>query len=352
LKVLTESAAAVRPATSASVEGHLATLDALRGIAALSVCWFHFTNAQFAEQFGAYRASGKYGWLGVQIFFVISGFIIPLAMFRAGYRIKMLWRFMLKRVARLDPPFLVSIVIVVSGYWLSSLQPGHVVYRIPWTQLLAHLGYVNAFLGMPWLQMSYWSLAIEFQYYIFVGLCFPILALRMRLAPALILALFAALSMVAHGNQALLPHYLPLFVVGILAFRHKCLGVRTLDTLSSLLIALALVAWVDGWLQAVVALGTSLAILYVHVDTPVLKFLGSISYSLYLIHVFVGDIVFGLALPWVGQYGLLKWVLPFVAVAGAIGAAYVLYRVVELPSRRLAARISYRAPRAAELTPA
>src|SRR4029077_11344297 len=110
-------------------------------------------------------------------------------------------------------------------------------YRIPWAQAFAHLGYVNAFLGMPWLQMSYWSLAIEFQYYIFVGLCFPLLALRKRIAPALIIALFAALTTVARGNSALLPHYLPLFAVGILAFRHKSLRVRTQDTLAGLLVA-------------------------------------------------------------------------------------------------------------------
>ena len=62
-------------------------------------------------------------------------------------------------------------------------------YHIPWARVAAHLGYVNAFVGMPWLQMSYWSLAIEFQYYIFVGLCFPLVALKQRLSPAFLLGL-------------------------------------------------------------------------------------------------------------------------------------------------------------------
>ncbi len=50
------------------------TVDALRAIAALWVCLFHFTSA---------TGVGRYGYLGVTIFFVISGFIVPWSMARA-----------------------------------------------------------------------------------------------------------------------------------------------------------------------------------------------------------------------------------------------------------------------------
>ena len=326
---------------AAKREKHLPTLDALRGIAALMVCWFHFTNAQFTARFGHFQASGKYGYLGVQIFFVISGFIIPFSMFRAGYRLKSFFRFMLKRIARLDPPFLASIVIVVLGFWLSSRLPGHAAYHIPWAQVAAHLGYVNAFIGMPWLQMSYWSLAIEFQYYIFVGLCFPLVALKGRLSPVFLLGLLGGLSILAGKSEALLPHYLPLFAIGILAFRYKARLMRGYDTIAALAAASALAVWVDGWLPAAMAIGACLAILLVHVNHPLLNFFGTISYSLYLIHVFVGDMVFGLALRYASRVQLPAGSLQFIALALAIGAAYVLFRFVELPSRSLAARISY-----------
>jgi peptidoglycan/LPS O-acetylase OafA/YrhL len=326
---------------TAEARGHLPTLDALRGIAALSVCWFHYTNAQFAEQFGHYHASGAYGWLGVHIFFVISGFIIPFSMFRAGYRIRAFFQFMLKRIARLDPPYLASIVVVIVGYWLSSLLPGHTPYRVPWSQVFAHLGYLNAFIGMPWLQMSYWSLAIEFQYYIFVGLCFPLLAVPGRIGPAAVLAI-AGLGSLAGKSEALLPHYLPLFAIGILAFRHRCLKARAYETFAALFIAFALAIWVDGWLQAGVALATALAILFLHVNNRVLNFFGTISYSVYLIHVFVGSVVFGLALRWAPRMPWINWTVQFAALGLAIGAAYLLYRLVELPSRHLAAQVSYK----------
>lgn len=331
----------VAPAQPSAARRHIHTIDAMRGIAALSVCWFHFTNAQFVEQFGAYRASGKYGWLGVQVFFVISGFIIPFSLFRAGYQVRSFFRFLLKRITRLDPPYLASVVLVVLGYWVSGLLPGHHAYQIPWPQVFAHLAYVNAFLGMPWLQMSYWSLAIEFQYYIFVGLCFPLLAWRARFTPILIVVLFGVLATLAGNNRALLPHYLPLFAIGILAFRQTSLKAPSRETLGAILLALALAAWVDGVPDAVVAMASCAAILFVNINLRLLNFLGDISYSLYLMHVFVGNMVFGLALRWAHSFPQLKWVLPFFGVALAIAVACLLHRLVESPSRRWASRIGY-----------
>jgi peptidoglycan/LPS O-acetylase OafA/YrhL len=319
----------------------LQTLDPLRGIAALMVCWFHFTNAQFTARFGHFQASGKYGYLGVQIFFVISGFIIPFSLYRARYRLKSFFRFMLKRIARLDPPYLASVALVLLGFWLSSKLPGRAPYHVPWARVAAHLGYANAFVGMPWLQMSYWSLAIEFQYYIFVGLCFPLLALKRRVAPALVLGLLGGAGLVAGKSEAMLPHYLPLFAIGILAFRYKVRLTRNYDTIAALVVASALAVWVDGWLAAGMATAACVAILLVHVNNPVLNFFGSISYSLYLIHVLVGDMVFGTALRLAPRVELPPGSLQFMALALAICSAYVLNRLVELPSRSLAARISY-----------
>jgi len=324
--------------------GHLPTLDALRGIAALSVCWFHFTNAQFSENLH-YHASGKYGWLGVQTFFVISGFVIPFSLFRARYKVGMFFRFMLKRIARLDPPYLASIVFVLSGLWVSSLTPGHAPYRINWLQVFAHLGYINAFTGMAWLQMSYWSLAIEFQYYLLVGLIFPLLALKGRIVPVLLLGL-TALGSLANRSEAFLPHYLPLFATGFLIFRHLTLAPRWAETLTALFAAFALTIWADGWPQALAGLGTALVILFLHWDHPVLNFFGNISYSVYLLHVFVGQIVFGLAMHAFAKMPWLSWCVQFLAVGLVIAAAYIFFRFVELPSRKLSSRITYKSNRA------
>jgi hypothetical protein len=74
---------------SQSSMASLARIDSvhtLRGIAALSVVWFHLTNgnAAFPPNSGL-KTSGSKGWLGVEVFFVLSGFIIPFALHRSDY---------------------------------------------------------------------------------------------------------------------------------------------------------------------------------------------------------------------------------------------------------------------------
>ena len=55
-----------------------------------------------------------WGWAGVEVFFVISGFIIPFTLWQSGYRLKNYARFILKRIIRLDPPYLLSILLAIA----------------------------------------------------------------------------------------------------------------------------------------------------------------------------------------------------------------------------------------------
>src|SRR5260370_24791289 len=84
------------------------TVEALRGIAALSVTWFHMTNTYSLDWV---RYSGFYGWLGVEMFFVISGFIIPYSLHRSHYKLAYFPRFLLRRLLRLAPPSLTSTAV-------------------------------------------------------------------------------------------------------------------------------------------------------------------------------------------------------------------------------------------------
>src|SRR5947209_12608451 len=87
-------------------------VGALRGFAALAVCWFHFTFGQTP----GLKWTGQYGWLGVHTFFVISGFIIPYSLYQYRYSIRDYLRFVGKRLARLHPPYLASIAVVIATY--------------------------------------------------------------------------------------------------------------------------------------------------------------------------------------------------------------------------------------------
>src|SRR5262245_6522000 len=91
---------------NAPVPDRIPILDPLRGIAAGGVAWYHLTNLLDLPE-GWIKGSGAHGFLGVEIFFVISGFVIPYSMIRGGYRVRSDWgRFIAKRILRLDPPYL------------------------------------------------------------------------------------------------------------------------------------------------------------------------------------------------------------------------------------------------------
>ncbi|MEY2703627.1 MAG: hypothetical protein RLY43_2266, partial [Bacteroidota bacterium] len=90
------------------------TLDSIRGLAASAVVLFHFTNSNvsFLNE-GALRNFGKFGFLGVVMFFIISGFVLCNTLIHIEYKFKYFPYFILKRLIRLEPPYLLSILIVV-----------------------------------------------------------------------------------------------------------------------------------------------------------------------------------------------------------------------------------------------
>src|SRR6266403_801542 len=183
------------PVTLAQDKNRIAVLDFLRGIASLGVVFFHFFNVLNP---GFLTSISYYGQLGVQVFFVISGFIIPYSLYRGGYTLRHYGTFVLKRVVRLDPPYIVTIVIImVLGVlsWYFPFQQGP-VFEVSLPQVLLHFAYINVFFGYPWLSDVFWTLAIEFQYYLLIGLVFPLVFSR-RLS--IRLATFVALGAL-NGN--------------------------------------------------------------------------------------------------------------------------------------------------------
>lgn len=319
-------------------------LDLLRGLASLSVCWFHLTNGN--EHFlppGWLRASGEYGWLGVNVFFVISGFVIPYALAQAGYRLADYGRFLLKRIVRLDPPYVAAILLVVVLGYITSRVPGFrgPPFEVSAAQLLVHLGYANVFLGYPWLNPVFWTLAIELQYYLVVGLLFPLLTAKrweIRIAVLICLSLLA----IALPARPYLFHWLFVFMLGIVTFqfrtRHCSRSLYLLQV--GLLAAGACVN--DGFLVASTSLVTALAIAFV--DLRLDKrwtFLGLISYSLYLIHVPIGGRVINLGTRL--EEGLIVKVLVLsAALALTLVSSWIFYRLIEKPAQRWSAALTYR----------
>ena len=105
-----DTAAPGAPPASARVP----ILDALRGLAALSVCLYHFTYGNPDPNPDPWITKvGSFGRHGVDAFFVVSGFVIPFALEQGGYRLRDFWRFLAKRIIRIDPPLFLSMFVAL-----------------------------------------------------------------------------------------------------------------------------------------------------------------------------------------------------------------------------------------------
>jgi peptidoglycan/LPS O-acetylase OafA/YrhL len=317
------------------VSGRIETVECLRGLAALAVTWFHLTNTHSG---GWGMASGSRGWLGVEVFFVISGFVIPYSIARshAAYAIADFPRFLLRRAARLEPPYLASIVLVLGLGYLSALAPGFrgLPPSLDPAQIAAHLLYLVPVTGEAWLQPVYWTLAYEFVFYVLVGLLFPWIGTPADWGRWTAVALVVTASVMA----GILPVRSLLFVLGFSLFRIIAGGGQRSAAWGWSIIALAglVIAWTEPMIALVGLATTALINLLLTSTWPgrwgkTLLWLGGLSYSLYLTHVPVGGRVVNLghrfiAGPW------QELALSLLALLVCLAFAALFRRLFELPA--------------------
>ncbi len=146
--------------------GHIPALDGLRGIAILLVLLFHCGKFEWLPV----RSVLALGWVGVDLFFVLSGFLITGILLDTRTRPNYLKNFFARRVLRIFPLYYFVLAVFLGyafffapetyGYYLT-----HQAYFWTYTQNL-----LFAFEGWPpegKLLNHFWSLAIEEQFYLF-----------------------------------------------------------------------------------------------------------------------------------------------------------------------------------------
>jgi len=281
-----------------------------------------------------------YGWLGVDVFFVISGFVIPFSLFGRGYSVRQFPQFLLRRMVRLEPPYLVSIALVLAVWSLAavSLGLGDDRPEYSWAQVASHLLYAVPLTHFTWISQAYWSLAYEFVFYIVAGLTFASLIERSIEWTVLLAAVtMGALYPVEGAFDVCIVE----FLAGAIVMR---IVTGTGDPrrlwfwLAASIVASFCIAglWVAGAITVAAAAilflrqqefgGWSLAI-------------GSMSYSLYLTHTSFGILVMqaGKSLDISLPYQIL---LMLVALAFTVAFAFVFAQVIERPSIQASRQIA------------
>jgi peptidoglycan/LPS O-acetylase OafA/YrhL len=337
---------------AAAARGKIAIVETLRGAASLFVLFHHWgtTDAPGWIQSPLLRASLDWLKVGVFIFFAISGFIMPYALYRGNYGLRNFGRFMLKRMVRLDPPYLLAIVFCLLVSYLASLHPlSKVPFHFTWPNLALHLFYLCPFFGQSWVTGGgdvFWTLGIEFQYYLLLALIFPLLNHSKRWVMWGTLCLFTGACIIwdeGYRWRFILP-YTPFFAMGMITFWHYIGRIQIRTYLVTLGFLAVLAAWKFEFNQAIAPVVAATLIAFYRRPYAPLQFFGKISYSLYLFH-------FAIALRVVNYCDRFEWghhwtwLIILCGCAACIGLASLIYYFVERPSRDFSQRIRYNQPK-------
>jgi peptidoglycan/LPS O-acetylase OafA/YrhL len=155
---------------------HYPALDGLRGVAILLVLVFHGSLGLSWNGAGPLQELFETGWIGVDIFFVLSGFLITGILLDSKASPRYFLNFYARRVLRLVPAYflLLVIVFVVLPHFVKFNTPGLITIRDNqiwfWTYMTnwSFVWHRKVFANADWLNLNHlWSLSVEEQFYLF-----------------------------------------------------------------------------------------------------------------------------------------------------------------------------------------
>jgi peptidoglycan/LPS O-acetylase OafA/YrhL len=201
-------------------------LDGLRVVACLMVLAFHFLfRGQDAHWVldpvsPALAEWTRYGYLGVELFFMISGFVILMSARGRGA-----WQFVVHRAARLFPALWICACLTSGLAW----YVGSAEFGVTPRQFLLNLTLLPQWFGVEFVDGAYWSLAVEVQFYLMVtlGLATGGLSnLSVVITGWLLLSTVNLLRPIYLLEQFLVVQWAPFFVAGALCYLIRADGVR------------------------------------------------------------------------------------------------------------------------------
>jgi len=384
----------MEPGVRAEV-GFIAPVEGLRGIAVLLVIvfhWFVVLDPRFADPWIAAadawmpaKVVARNGMIGVDLFFLITGFLLVLPWLRSAGDLRpppSVRDFYRRRARRILPAYYVQLVVLfalvlplVRGLEFWRYNTAHVLQNVGAHALLVHY-FTPATSDSLGVNGALWSLCVEAQFYLILPLLAPVFARApWRTASVLLAAAIAWRWLAAHHLDAWvawmraieprwnvteagarhllatqLPGWLGHFAAGMIAAREWMRAGQARPASRhgfGALVAIGLLGalhwpggWVLGewtWILALAALATLFAAVVVHpgplakglLASRPLSFVGRISYSAYLYHVPVLLLVNAYAPQ--GSAGSILLLPGYLAVVASI--AWLSWRRVERPYR-------------------
>jgi hypothetical protein len=329
-------------------------VDGLRGFAALAVVLPHAVGLFVFAGAGGLSALmvrlSAFGHRGVEVFFALSGFVIAFSLRRTHLSPRGIGRFILRRSLRLDPPYWVALGLFCAFVLLRGVMTGKPAELPSGPHLLSHLLYLQDLLGYGQVNVAFWTLCIEFQFY---------------LAFAVLLGLAQALSR-RLGREGVLPLFFSALFVLSLAWPARLLDAKSLTSWllphAYIFLAGALTWWaLEGRLPRAVWFAFTAVLwglflwrldsrLFVTAATTSalylagqrqrlqdwlaarpFQYLGRISYSLYLVHVPLCMLLLAVKVRVAPSSDGVALAFLGVVFAASIAAAHVLYTWVEAP---------------------
>lgn len=261
----------------------LIELDSLRGIAALAVVFYHYTS-RFGEKFHSSVITNKisftYGHFGVELFFIISGFVIFMTV---NQNMKPL-SFISKRVIRLFPVFWISMLFTTLMVMLFDIDE----LKVNSYEFIVNIFMIPSLFDIKAVDGVYWTLKVEWFFYFSIFFLLLIKKLDKISSISLFLVILIIILTIFYKLHPYF-YYALLFICGInfhLIWKKDEKVINHLMVFS-LLIVSAISKNLELFTVSIILIGTMYLLVYdklKFLEQSSLVFFGRISYALYLIH--------------------------------------------------------------------
>ncbi|MER7683726.1 acyltransferase [Streptomyces sp. NPDC097610] len=209
-----------------SGQARLAAIDGLRLVAAVMVAAYHFLGTPTPHFWGKTEIRdfapflheiSRYGWLGVEFFFIISGFVICMSCWGRTPA-----QFAVSRISRLFPAYWCAVLLVVVVVLVARMGHWPAATHIDPRTVLGNLTMVPGPMGLSLVSGVSWTLWVEARFYLLMAvLLISGLSYRRMVAFCGAWLLAGVIALELHSsllNEFVLTRYTGLFVAGIVLY--------------------------------------------------------------------------------------------------------------------------------------